>query len=122
MTFIMWFLATLGVAGEMLLLIPWAFGWTSGIDVHLTRLLFWYFGHPLVYFWIMGAYMVWYTVCRRILGIPVFSDALTRMAFLLLLLLSLPVGIHHQLMDPGISNVWKISASRPDACGVVCHR
>jgi len=107
-TFIMWFIATLGVAGEMLLLIPWAFGWTSGIDVHLTRILFWYFGHPLVYFWIMGAYMVWYTVLPRMLGIPVWSDSLTRLAFILLLVLSLPVGIHHQLMDPGISNVWKM--------------
>ena len=25
-------------------------------------MLFWYFGHPLVYFWIMGAYLIWYTV------------------------------------------------------------
>lgn len=107
-TFVMWFIATLGVAGEMLLLIPWAFGWTSGIDVHLTRLLFWYFGHPLVYFWIMGAYIIWYTVIPEILDIPVWSDSLTRLAFLLLLPLSCPIGIHHELMDPGISNTWKI--------------
>ena len=26
------------------------------------RMLFWYFGHPLVYFWIMGAYTIWYTL------------------------------------------------------------
>ena len=52
----------------MLLLIPWSFGWTTGIDVQLTRMLFWYFGHPLVYFWIMGAYVIWYTVLPRILG------------------------------------------------------
>ena len=107
-TFVMWFLATLGVAAEMLLLIPWAFGWTNGVDVHLTRILFWYFGHPLVYFWIMGAYMVWYTVIPKILGVPVWSDSLTRLAFLLLLLLSLPVGVHHQFLDPGISPTWKL--------------
>lgn len=107
-TFVMWFIATLGVAGEMLLLIPWAFGWTSGIDVHLTRLLFWYFGHPLVYFWIMGAYIIWYTVLPQILEIPVWSDSLTRLTFLLLLVLSCPIGVHHQLMDPGISNTWKM--------------
>ncbi|MBV8601329.1 MAG: cbb3-type cytochrome c oxidase subunit I [Candidatus Eremiobacteraeota bacterium] len=107
-TFVMWFIATLGVAGEMLLLIPWAFGWVPGVDVHLSRIMFWYFGHPLVYFWIMGAYMVWYTVIPRILKVPVWSDSLTRLAFLLLLLLSLPVGLHHQFMDPGISNTWKL--------------
>jgi cytochrome c oxidase subunit 1 len=107
-TFLMWFVATLGVAGEMLLLIPWAFGWTSGIDVHLTRLLFWYFGHPLVYFWILGAYIVWYTVLPNILRVPVWSDPLTRLAFLLIFVLSCPIGIHHELMDPGISPIWKM--------------
>ena len=44
------------------LLIPWAFGWTPGINVMLTRMFFWYFGHPLVYFWIMGAYIIWYNI------------------------------------------------------------
>jgi len=108
-TFVMWFIATLGVAAEvLLLLIPWAFGWVSGVDVHLSRILFWYFGHPLVYFWIMGAYIIWYTVIPEILEIPVWSDSLTRLTFLLLLVLSCPIGIHHELMDPGISPVWKM--------------
>ena len=33
-TFVMWIVATLGVVAEMGLLIPWAFGWTPGINVH----------------------------------------------------------------------------------------
>ncbi len=107
-TFVMWFLATLGVAIEMLLLIPWAFGWTSGIDVLLTRMLFWYFGHPLVYFWILGAYIVWYAVVPALLKVPVFSDALTRLAFVLFLVLSLPIGLHHEFVDPGIAARWKL--------------
>jgi cytochrome c oxidase subunit 1 len=106
-TFVMWFIATLGVAGEMLLLIPWSMGLTSGINVELTRLLFWYFGHPLVYFWIMGAYLLWYNVVPVTYGGRVFSDALTRVAFLILLVLSTPVGIHHQFLEPGVSAVWK---------------
>ncbi len=106
-TFLMWIIATLGVVAEMALLIPWSLGWTPGIDVELTRMLFWYFGHPLVYFWIMGAYLIWYTVIPTTFGGRVFSDALTRLSFLILLLLSTPVGIHHQFMDPGISSQWK---------------
>jgi cytochrome c oxidase subunit 1 len=106
-TFVMWIIATLGVVAEMLLLIPWAFGWTKGIDVELTRMLFWYFGHPLVYFWIMGAYLIWYLVVPTTYGGKVFSDALTRLSFILLLLLSTPVGLHHQFLDPGISAGWK---------------
>jgi cytochrome c oxidase subunit 1 len=106
-TMIMWVIATLGVVAEMLLLIPWSLGWTPGIDVELSRMLFWYFGHPLVYFWIMGAYAIWYTLIPTTYGGKVYSDALTRVAFIALLLLSTPVGLHHQYLDPGISAGWK---------------
>jgi cytochrome c oxidase subunit 1 len=106
-TFIMWIIATLGVVAEMAILIPWSLGWTPGVDVELTRMLFWYFGHPLVYFWIMGAYLIWYTVVPARFNGHIFSDALTRLAFILLLLFSTPVGIHHQFTDPGISAEWK---------------
>ena len=106
-TMIMWLIATLGVVAEMALLIPWSLGWTPGIDVALSRMLFWYFGHPLVYFWIMGAYLIWYTLVPTTYGGRVYSDALTRVAFITLLVLSTPVGLHHQFLDPGISAGWK---------------
>jgi cytochrome c oxidase subunit 1 len=106
-TMIMWIIATLGVVAEMGLLIPWSLGWTNGIDVGLTRMFFWYFGHPLVYFWIMGAYMIWYAVVPTTYKGTIFSDALTRLAFVMLLLLSTPVGLHHQFLDPGIGAGWK---------------
>ncbi|HTD38248.1 MAG TPA: cbb3-type cytochrome c oxidase subunit I [Candidatus Limnocylindrales bacterium] len=106
-TMVMWIIATLGVVAEMLLLIPWSLGWTAGIDVGLTRMFFWYFGHPLVYFWIMGAYTIWYTVVPATYKGTVFSDGLTRLAFVMLLLLSTPVGLHHQYLDPGVSAGWK---------------
>ena len=107
-TFVMWWIATLGVVAEMGLLIPWSLGWTNGINVMLTRLFFWYFGHPLVYFWIMGAYVIWYNVIPTRFGGNVFSDGLTRLTFLMLLLLSTPVGIHHEFMEPGIATTWKM--------------
>ncbi|HLY03561.1 MAG TPA: cbb3-type cytochrome c oxidase subunit I [Candidatus Cybelea sp.] len=107
-TFVMWIVATLGVVAEMGLLIPWAFGWTPGINVMLTRMFFWYFGHPLVYFWIMGAYIIWYNVIPTRYGGNVFSDGLTRLTFVMLILLSTPVGIHHEFMEPGISSTWKM--------------
>lgn len=106
-TMVMWIIATLGVVAEMGLLIPWSLGWTPGIDVGLSRMLFWYFGHPLVYFWIMGAYTIWYTLVPTTYNGSVFSDALTRVAFVALLVLSTPVGLHHQFLEPGISAGWK---------------
>ena len=107
-TFLMWFIATIGVVIEMYFLIPWAFGWTPGINVMLTRMLFWYFGHPLVYFWIMGAYIIWYSIIPTRYNGNVFSDGLTRLTFLMLLLLSTPVGIHHEFMEPAIASKWKM--------------
>ncbi|MCM3272273.1 b(o/a)3-type cytochrome-c oxidase subunit 1 [Paenibacillus elgii] len=107
-TMLMWIIATLGVAIEVLFqLIPWSLGWVDTVNVVLSRTLFWYFGHPLVYFWLLPAYMCWYVVIPKVIGGKMFSDALARLSFIMFLLFSIPVGFHHQLMEPGISNVWK---------------
>ncbi|MFC5988746.1 b(o/a)3-type cytochrome-c oxidase subunit 1 [Marinicrinis lubricantis] len=105
---LLWIIATLGVAIEVLFqLIPWSLGWVDEVNVLLSRTLFWYFGHPLVYFWLLPAYMCWYVCIPKIIGGKVFSDALARFSFVLFLLFSIPVGFHHQLMEPGISPFWK---------------
>ena len=108
-TVIVWLIATVGVAAEtLLLLIPWSLGVTQTIDPELARMLFWYFGHPLVYFWLLPAYVVWYTVLPRVAGGKLFSDPLARLVFVLFVILSTPVGFHHQFMDPGIPAAWKL--------------
>ncbi len=108
-TVIVWFIATIGVAAEMLfLLIPWSLGLTKTVDPELARMLFWYFGHPLVYFWLLPAYVVWYTVLPKVAGGKLFSDPLARLVFILFIVLSTPVGFHHQFMDPGIPASWKL--------------
>lgn len=107
-TMLLWQIATLGVAAEVLFqLIPWSLGWVESINVLLSRTLFWYFGHPLVYFWLLPAYMCWYVVIPKIIGGKIYSDALARLSFVLFILFSVPVGFHHQLMEPGISSFWK---------------
>jgi cytochrome c oxidase subunit I len=108
MTMALWFIATLGVAATVILqFIPWSIGWVDKIDILISRTLFWYFGHPLVYFWLLPAYMCWYVVIPKIIGGKIFSDALARLSFVLFLLFSIPVGFHHQLLEPGISHSWK---------------
>jgi cytochrome c oxidase subunit 1 len=107
-TAIIWLLATIGVAAEMLFqLIPWSLGLTPRIDPLLARMLFWWFGHPLVYFWLLPAYVIWYTVVPRVAGGKLFSDSLGRLVFVLFIVLSTPVGLHHEFMDPGIPEGWK---------------
>jgi len=107
-TLILWLIACLGVVATVLLqYIPWAFGWVDTINIELSRALFWYFGHPLVYFWLLPAYIAWYVVAPKILGTKVFSDSLARLSFVLFILFSIPVGFHHQLNEPAISDFWK---------------
>lgn len=107
-TLAMWLIATLGLAiAVIFMFIPWSFGWVETINVTLSRTIFWYFGHPLVYFWLLPAYMCWYAVIPKIIGGKLFSDAMARLAFILLLLFSIPVGFHHQLMEPGIPSAFK---------------
>ncbi|HEX2344702.1 MAG TPA: cbb3-type cytochrome c oxidase subunit I [Vicinamibacterales bacterium] len=108
-TIIIWYLATFGLAIEVVgMLIPWSLGLVDKIDPLLARTFFWWFGHPLVYFWLLPAYVLWYYVLPQVAGGRLFSDRLARMVFILFVLLSTPVGFHHQFADPGISSGWKL--------------
>ncbi len=110
-TWLMWYLCSLGVALEVVvLLIPWSLGIVEKIDPLLPRTLFWYFGHAVVYFWLLPAYFVWYSILPKLSGGRLFSDPLTRIVFIFFLLLSTPIGYHHQYADPGISLVYKMWA------------
>ena len=107
-TMIMWYIASSAVAASVLIfLLPWSLGLIESVNPTLTRTLFWFFGHPVVYFWLMPAYLLWYTVLPSIAGGRLFSDPLARVVFVLFLLLSTPVGIHHQYLDPGIAEGFK---------------
>ncbi|MFB6249803.1 MAG: b(o/a)3-type cytochrome-c oxidase subunit 1 [Salinibacter sp.] len=110
-TMLMWYICSLGVALEVVvLLIPWSLGLVTNIDPLLPRTLFWYFGHAVVYFWLLPAYFVWYSILPKLSGGRLFSDSLTRIVFILFLLLSTPIGFHHQYADPGINLGYKMWA------------
>ena len=108
-TVIIWFLATFGLAVEVVgMLIPWSLGLVEKIDPLVARTFFWWFGHPLVYFWLVPTYVLWYTIMPKVAGGRLFSDPLARMVFVLFILFSTPVGFHHQFADPGIGAGWKL--------------
>jgi cytochrome c oxidase subunit 1 len=77
------------------------------VNVVLSRTLFWFFGHPLVYFWLLPTYVLYYTMLPRLAGGKLYSDFAGRFTFLTFIVLSSPLGLHHQFADPGISNNWK---------------
>ncbi len=108
-TWLMWAIASLGlVVGVVFLLLPWSLGWIEGVDPALFRTLFWYTGHPIVYFWLLPAYIIWYAMVPGQAGGKLVSDPMARLVFLLFLLFSIPVGFHHQYADPSIPVAWKM--------------
>jgi cytochrome c oxidase subunit I len=108
-TMAMWQFATVGIATEMLwLIIPWSLGWVETIDPQLARTFFWFTGHPIVYFWLLPAYVAWYGMVPKQAGGKLFSEPLARLVFWLFLLLSIPVGLHHQYLDPSVPAGWKV--------------
>ncbi len=110
--FVMWITCTLGVAVEILFfLLPLSLGWVATTDPQVTRILFWFMGHPLVYFWLIPAYTSWYAMMPKQNGVKIFSDNLGRLAFLMIMLFSIPIGVHHLFADPGVSELAKVMHS-----------
>jgi cytochrome c oxidase subunit 1 len=105
---VMWLWTTVGVAAELLFqVIPAALGWTQTINPELSRALFSWTLHAIVYFWLIPAYIAFYTMAPRAAGGRLFSDMMGRITFILFLLYSLPVGMHHLFMDPAVSSGFK---------------
>lgn len=107
-TYAMWNLASIGIAVSFIgFLLPWSLGWLDKIDPLFGRTLFWYTGHAIVYVWLLPAYISWYALVPRQVGGKLLSDPLTRLVFIMFLLVSVPTGFHHQYTDPGISTSMK---------------
>ncbi|NBC03207.1 MAG: cytochrome C oxidase subunit I [Bacteroidetes bacterium] len=108
-TFIVWLIATISVAVEILfMLLPWSLGLIDEVNVMLARTLFWFFGHPLVYFWLLPAYVMYYSFMPKLADGKLYSDMAGRLVFMMFVVFSVPVGTHHQYMDPAIGSQWKL--------------
>ncbi|MUK90120.1 cytochrome C [Ornithinibacillus sp. L9] len=105
--FVLLFFSSIPVAIEVFMIIPWVLGWMETINVMLSRTLFWAFGHTLVNIWYLTAISVWYVIVPKVIGGRRFSDTLTRVVVILLVILNIPGGFHHQIIDPGISETIK---------------
>lgn len=104
----LWAWTSLGAASEVILLIlPAAFGWKDTIDAGLSRVLFSWTLHAIVYFWLMPAYIAFYTIIPRAIGGRLYSDMMGRVAFALFLVFSMPIGIHHLFADPQVGAGFK---------------
>ena len=102
-TALLWAWSASGVVIELLgVILPAAFGWTTQIDAGLARTLFSVTLHSIVYFWLMPAYIAFYTLAPQAAGGRLYSDTMGRLTFIMLLVFSVPVGMHHLFADPEI--------------------
>ena len=109
---LLWLWTSVGAALELLFqLLPMALGWTSTVDAGLARTLMSWTLHSIVYFWLLPAYIAYYTLVPREAGGILYSDRMGRVAFVLLLVLAMPIGIHHLFADPGIGEGFKFLAA-----------
>jgi cytochrome c oxidase subunit 1 len=111
-TAILWAWAASGVLLELAgILLPRAFGWSDLIDAALARTLFSVTLHSIVYFWLMPAYIAFYTLVPQAAGGRLYSDTMGRLTFIMFLIFSLPVGMHHLFMDPEHGSGFKFLQS-----------
>jgi cytochrome c oxidase subunit I len=107
-TALLWAWAASGVEVELAtIVLPRAFGLTTEMDAGLARMLFSVTLHAIVYFWLMPAYIAFYTLVPQVAGGRLYSDTMGRLTFIMFLLFSVPVGIHHLLADPEIGIGFK---------------
>jgi cytochrome c oxidase subunit 1 len=111
-TALLWAWAASGVLLELIgILLPRAFGWTDLVDSGLGRTLFSVTLHAIVYFWLMPAYVAFYTLLPQAAGGRLYSDTMGRLTFIMFLVFSLPVGMHHLLADPEHGSGFKFLQS-----------
>ena len=104
----LWAWTSVGAAVEVLVLIlPASLGLTDTINAGLARVLFSWTLHAIVYFWLMPAYIAFYTLFPRAIGGRLYSDTMGRVAFALFLVFSMPIGIHHLFADPQVGAGFK---------------
>ena len=104
----LWAWTAIGAAIELLLqIIPVSLGLKSTIDAGLARVFFSWTLHAIVYFWLIPTYIAYYVIVPRAIGGRIFSDTMARIAFVLFLVVSMPIGLHHTFEDPQVGAGFK---------------
>ena len=104
----LWGWTAVGAAIEIIFqILPVALGFKTTIDAGLARVFFSWTLHAIVYFWLVPAYIAFYTIVPRAIGGRLYSDTMARIAFVLFLVLAMPIGIHHLFVDPQVGAGFK---------------
>ncbi len=105
----LWGWTAVGAALELIFqILPVALGFKATIDAGLARVFFSWTLHAIVYFWLMPAYIAYYTIVPRAIGGRLYSDTMARISFALFLVVAMPIGVHHLFADPQVGSGFKV--------------
>ena len=86
----------------------WALGILPTYDAELYRLGFWGFGHSAQQINLAAMVSIWYMLGTLTVGSKPVNEKVSRLAFLLYLFGINIASAHHLLVDPGVSNSFRV--------------
>jgi cytochrome c oxidase subunit 1 len=104
-------LGLLSIASGLVALIPawlYANGWIGAVEPIVYRTWFWGLGHTLQYVNVVAMVVAWYGIIALAFRAGPVNQKFTRIAFLLYVIVALPVLGHHFLVDPSLGTGVKI--------------
>ncbi len=104
-------LALLSILSGLVALVPawlYANGWIGSVEPIVYRGWFWGLGHTLQYVNVVAMVVAWYGIAALTLKAGPVNQKFTRFAFILYLLITVPVLGHHFLVDPSIGTDVKL--------------
>jgi len=103
-------IAVVTLIGGVFTYVP-AFFWSLGLmnlDPEVYRLNYWSLGHPAQQINLAAMVTVWYMTASLTTGARPLNEKLSRFAFLLYLFFINLGSVHHLLVDPGLTRVFKV--------------
>lgn len=104
-------IAVFTIVSGAIILVPtwlWSMGWIGEIDGLMYRLIWWAFGHSSQQINVAAHIAVWYAIAAIVFGAKPMSEKVSRMAFLMYILFLQLASAHHLLVDPGVSEEFKM--------------
>ncbi|MHB8642205.1 MAG: cbb3-type cytochrome c oxidase subunit I [Gaiellaceae bacterium] len=104
-------LALVAILSGLVALVPawlYSLGWIGSVEPIVYRGWFWGLGHTLQYVNVIAMVVAWYGIAALTLKAGPVNQKFTRFAFILYLIITVPVLGHHFLVDPSIGTDVKI--------------
>lgn len=104
-------IAVFTIVSGAIVLIPtflWSVGLVGEIDTLAYRLIWWAFGHSSQQINVAAHVSVWYAIAAVMFGARPLSEKVSRFAFLLYIFFLQIASAHHLLVDPGVSENFKM--------------